>query len=36
MVEDVDLPFPESVAASEIHKTGRSDGGGCPNSYLVE
>jgi putative OPT family oligopeptide transporter len=28
MVEDVDLPFPESVAASEIHKTGRSSGGG--------
>jgi OPT family oligopeptide transporter len=28
MVEDTDLPFPESVAASEIHKTGRSTGGG--------
>ncbi len=28
MVEDKDLPFPESVAASEIHKTGRSGGGG--------
>lgn len=28
MVEDADLPFPESVAAAEIHKTGRSDGGG--------
>lgn len=24
MVEDADLPFPESVAASEIHKAGRS------------
>jgi putative OPT family oligopeptide transporter len=28
MVEDRDLPFPESVAAAEIHKTGRSGGGG--------
>lgn len=28
MVEDTDLPFPESVAAAEIHKTGRSGGGG--------
>lgn len=28
MVEDVDLPFPESVAASEIHKAGRSGGTG--------
>ncbi len=28
MVEDVDLPFPESVAAAEIHKAGRSGGGG--------
>jgi OPT family oligopeptide transporter len=28
MVEDVELPFPESVAASEIHKTGRSTGTG--------
>ncbi len=28
MVEDRDLPFPESVAASEIHKTGRSGKGG--------
>ncbi|MFH1052560.1 MAG: oligopeptide transporter, OPT family [bacterium] len=26
MVEDTDLPFPESVAAAEIHKTGRSGG----------
>jgi len=23
MVEDADLPFPESVAASEIHKAGQ-------------
>lgn len=28
MVEDKDLPFPESVAAAEIHKTGRSGGSG--------
>jgi putative OPT family oligopeptide transporter len=28
MVEDRDLPFPESVAAAEIHKTGRSGGTG--------
>lgn len=28
MVEDVELPFPESVAASEIHKAGRQGGGG--------
>ncbi len=28
MVEDADLPYPESVAASEIHKTGRNSGGG--------
>jgi putative OPT family oligopeptide transporter len=28
MVDDKDLPFPESVAASEIHKTGRSGKGG--------
>jgi len=28
MVEDVELPFPESVAASEIHKAGRAGGGG--------
>lgn len=28
MVEDVELPFPESVAAAEIHKAGRTGGGG--------
>jgi putative OPT family oligopeptide transporter len=28
MVEDVDLPFPESVAAGEIHKAGRAGGTG--------
>ncbi|MBU1101347.1 MAG: oligopeptide transporter, OPT family [Bacteroidetes bacterium] len=27
MVEDVDLPFPESVAAAEIHKAGQGGGG---------
>jgi putative OPT family oligopeptide transporter len=27
MVEDADLPFPESVAASEIHKAGQKSGG---------
>ncbi len=32
MVEDRDLPFPESVAAAEIHKTGRS--GGTGSTYL--
>jgi OPT family oligopeptide transporter len=28
MVEDVELPFPESVAAAEIHKAGQGSGGG--------
>jgi len=28
MVEDAELPFPESVAASEIHKAGRAGGSG--------
>lgn len=28
MVEDAELPFPESIAASEIHKTGRTGGSG--------
>ncbi len=28
LVEDVELPFPESVAASEIHKAGRTGGTG--------
>lgn len=28
MVEDKELPFPESIAASEIHKAGRSGGTG--------
>lgn len=28
MVEDKELPYPESVAAAEIHKSGRSGGGG--------
>jgi len=33
MVEDKDLPFPESVAAAEIHKSGRNSSGG--SKYLV-
>ena len=28
MVDDAELPFPESVAAAEIHKSGRTSGGG--------
>lgn len=28
MVDDVELPYPESVAAAEIHKAGRQSGGG--------
>ena len=32
MVEDPDLPYPESVAAAEIHKAGRNSGGG--SKYL--
>ncbi|MDR0541052.1 MAG: oligopeptide transporter, OPT family [Dysgonamonadaceae bacterium] len=32
MVEDKELPFPESVAASEIHKTGQTGAGG--SKYL--
>jgi putative OPT family oligopeptide transporter len=28
MVEDAELPFPESIAASEIHKAGQGGGGG--------
>ena len=34
MVEDRDLPFPESVAASEIHKAGR--GGGTGAKFLFQ
>ncbi len=32
LVEDVELPFPESIAASEIHKSGQSGAGG--SGYL--
>jgi len=32
MVEDAELPYPESVAASEIHKAGQGGGGG--TTYL--
>lgn len=35
MVEDKDLPFPESVAASEIHKAGRSGGTGAKFLFLA-
>ncbi len=35
MVEDVDLPYPESVAAGEIHKTGRSGGTGAMYLFLA-
>lgn len=34
MVEDAELPYPESVAASEIHKTGRNSGGGSKFLFL--
>ena len=33
MVEDADLPFPESVAAAEIHKAGRRELRPCLCSY---
>jgi putative OPT family oligopeptide transporter len=33
MVEDAELPFPESVAAAEIHKAGRSGGGGSKHLF---
>ncbi|MFH1829346.1 MAG: oligopeptide transporter, OPT family [Pseudomonadota bacterium] len=33
MVEDAELPYPESVAAAEIHKAGRSGGTGA--KYLI-
>lgn len=35
MMEDVDLPYPESVAASEIHKAGRSGGTGAVYLFLA-
>jgi putative OPT family oligopeptide transporter len=35
MVEDKDLPFPESVAASEIHKAGRSGGTGAKFLFVA-
>ncbi|MEK6649543.1 MAG: oligopeptide transporter, OPT family [Bacteroidota bacterium] len=35
MVEDVELPYPESVAASEIHKAGRSGGTGAVFLFLA-
>jgi putative OPT family oligopeptide transporter len=35
MVEDVSLPFPESVAAGEIHKAGRAGGTGAIYLFLA-
>jgi len=35
MVEDKDLPFPESVAAAEIHKAGRAGGTGAKFLFLA-
>src|SRR5512137_3201194 len=35
MVEDVDLPFPESVAAAEIHKAGRAGGSGAKFLFMT-
>jgi putative OPT family oligopeptide transporter len=35
MVEDAELPFPESVAASEIHKAGRSGGSGAKFLFIT-
>lgn len=35
MVEDVELPFPESVAASEIHKAGRAGGSGAKYLFIT-
>ncbi|MCX6136689.1 MAG: oligopeptide transporter, OPT family [Ignavibacteriales bacterium] len=35
MVEDATLPFPESVAASEIHKAGQSGGGGAGTLFAA-
>jgi len=35
MVEDVELPYPESVAAGEIHKAGRAGGTGAMYLFLA-
>ncbi|MBL0174432.1 MAG: oligopeptide transporter, OPT family [Ignavibacteria bacterium] len=35
MVEDADLPFPESVAAAEIHKAGRSGKSGAKHLFMA-
>jgi putative OPT family oligopeptide transporter len=35
MVEDKDLPFPESMAAAEIHKTGQGSAGGSKFLFLA-
>jgi putative OPT family oligopeptide transporter len=35
MVEDAELPFPESIAASEIHKSGQKTGSGSMYLFLA-
>lgn len=35
MVEDAELPFPESVAAAEIHKSGRAGGSGTKHLFTA-
>ncbi len=35
MVNDPDLPFPESVAAAEIHKAGQTGGGAAKNLFIA-
>jgi putative OPT family oligopeptide transporter len=35
MVEDRELPFPESMAAAEIHKTGQSETGGSKYLFIA-
>lgn len=35
MVEDAELPYPESVAAAEIHKAGRSGGAGAKYLFTM-
>jgi putative OPT family oligopeptide transporter len=35
MVNDPDLPFPESVAAAEIHKAGQTGGGAAKNLFVA-
>ncbi len=35
MVDDAELPFPESVAAAEIHKAGRTGGSGSKHLFMA-